>query len=79
MARTAQTARDPSDLPIRWIQREYLDHQGNTVIVGKVAAYESQLYRPDDGEAYRLQVYSTTFIHPEELSKLYQYLCFELS
>ena len=42
-------------------------------------AYESQFYRPDDGEAYRPQVYSTTFIHPEELSKLYGYLCFELS
>ncbi|KAE8415525.1 hypothetical protein BDV36DRAFT_285315 [Aspergillus pseudocaelatus] len=35
--------------------------------------------RPDDGEAYRLQVYSTTSIQPEELNKLYQYLCFELS
>ncbi|KAB8217947.1 hypothetical protein BDV33DRAFT_193140 [Aspergillus novoparasiticus] len=35
--------------------------------------------RPEDGEAYRLQVYSTTPILPDELSKLYEYLCFELS
>ncbi|RMZ48625.1 hypothetical protein AFCA_008549 [Aspergillus flavus] len=79
MARTAQTARDPSDPPTRWMQREYVDHAGNTVILGKVAAYESQFYRPEDGEAYRLQVYSTTPIQPEELNKLYEYLCFDLS
>ncbi|KAK6814470.1 hypothetical protein RU639_009372 [Aspergillus parasiticus] len=79
MARTAQNARDPSDPPIRWMQREYVDHAGNTVILGKVVAYKSQFYRPEDGEAYRLQVYSTTPIQPDELSKLYEYLCFELS
>lgn len=79
MVRTAQTARDPSDPAIRWIQREYVDHEGNTVTLGKVAAYENQFHRPNDGEDYRLQVYSTTPIEPEELTKLYQYLCFELS
>ncbi|KAJ6066025.1 hypothetical protein N7499_012099 [Penicillium canescens] len=73
-------SRDPSDQPRRWIQREYADHEGNTVILGKVAAAnESQFYRPEDGEAYRLQVHSTTPIQPEELNKLYQYFCFDLS
>ncbi|KAE8340456.1 hypothetical protein BDV24DRAFT_133930 [Aspergillus arachidicola] len=61
------------------MQREYVDHAGNTIILGKVVAYESQFYRPEDGEAYRLQVYSTTAIQPDELSKLYEYLCFQLS
>jgi hypothetical protein len=79
MARTAQTARDPSDEPIRWIQREYVDHEGNTVILGKVTAYASKFYLPEDGEAYRLQVYSTTPIQPEELQKLYEYFCSEVS
>ncbi|OKO99163.1 hypothetical protein PENSUB_8550 [Penicillium subrubescens] len=79
MARTAQTARDPSDEPIRWIQREYVDHEGNTVILGKVTAYASKFYLPEDGEAYRLQVYSTTPIRPEELQKLYEYFCSEVS
>lgn len=79
MVRTAQTARELSDPVVRWIQREYLDHEGNTVILGKVAAYESQFYRPDDAEAYRLQVYSTAPIQPEEFNRLYRYLCFELS
>ncbi|KAB8276108.1 hypothetical protein BDV30DRAFT_235947 [Aspergillus minisclerotigenes] len=46
---------------------------------GEGGRYESQFYRPEDGEAYRLQVYSTTPIQPEELNKLYEYLCFDLS
>lgn len=70
MARTAQIARDPSDEPIRWIQREYVDHQGNTVILGKVTANASKFYRPENGEAYRLQIYSTTPIQPEHLVKI---------
>ncbi|KAJ6080521.1 hypothetical protein N7467_010274 [Penicillium canescens] len=78
MARTAQIARDPSDQPRRWIQREYADHDGNTVILGKFAN-ENQFYRPEEGEAYRLQVYSTTPIQPEEFKKLYKYFCFDLS
>lgn len=61
------------------MQLEYVDHQGKTVILGKVAAYENQFYRPDGGENYRLQVCSTAPIQPEELTKLYQYFCFELS
>ncbi|KAJ6012425.1 hypothetical protein N7522_002780 [Penicillium canescens] len=78
MARTAQVARDPSEQPRRWIQREYADHDGNTVILGKFAN-ENQFYRPEEGEAYRLQVYSTTPIQPEEFKKLYKYFCFDLS
>jgi hypothetical protein len=79
MARTAQIARDPSDEPIRWIQHEYVDHEGNTVILGKVTAYASKFYQPEDSEAYRLQVYSTTPIQPEELEKLYEYFCSDVS
>ncbi|KAJ5956923.1 hypothetical protein N7501_011202 [Penicillium viridicatum] len=78
MVRTAQVARYPSDPIRRWIQREYPDHGGNTVILGKFS-YESQFYRPEEGEAYRLQVYSTTPIQPEELKRLYAYFCFDLS
>ncbi|CAI7600864.1 unnamed protein product [Penicillium pancosmium] len=34
MARTAQTARDPDpSISEGWLQREYVDHQGNTVIL----------------------------------------------
>ncbi|OQE25534.1 hypothetical protein PENSTE_c006G06344 [Penicillium steckii] len=79
MARIAQIARDSSDEPIRWIQREYVDHQGNTVILGKVTAYASKFYRPENGEAYRLQIYSTSPIQPEHLVKLYEYFCSEVS
>ncbi|CAG8895609.1 unnamed protein product [Penicillium egyptiacum] len=78
MVRTAQIARYPSDPIDRWIQREYADHQGNTVILGKFP-YESQFYRPEEGGAYRLQVYSTTPIQTEELNKLYAYFCFDLT
>lgn len=79
MARTAQTARDPNAEPIRWIQREYVDHEGNTVILGKVASYARQFYSPEGGEAYRFQVYSTIPIQPEELNQLYKYFCFDLT
>ena len=78
MARTDQIAQDPSEQPRRWIQREYADHEGDTVILGKFAN-ENQFYRPEAGEAYRLQVYSTTPIRPEEFKKLYKYFCFDLS
>ncbi|KAJ5516534.1 hypothetical protein N7527_008094 [Penicillium freii] len=78
MVRTAQVARNPSDPIRRWIQREYLDHGGNIVTLGKFS-HESQFYRPEEGEAYRLQVYSTTPIQPEEFKKLYAYFCFDLS
>ena len=72
MARTAQIARGSSGELILWIQREYVDHQGNTVIPGKVTAYASKFYRPENGEAYRLQIYCTTPIQPENLEKLYE-------
>ncbi|KAJ6186194.1 hypothetical protein N7519_007495 [Penicillium mononematosum] len=74
MARTAQIARGPSDPPRRWIQREYAGHEGNTVILGKISS-ESQFYQPEpeELEAYRLQIYSTAPILPEEFNKLYEY------
>ncbi|CAP80281.1 hypothetical protein E8E15_007562 [Penicillium rubens] len=74
MARTAQIARGPSDPPRRWIQREYADHEGNTVILGKISS-ESQFNQPEseEFEAYRLQIYSTAPIQPEEFNKLYEY------
>ncbi|KAJ5514624.1 hypothetical protein N7463_004176 [Penicillium fimorum] len=77
MARTAQTAWDPSEPPRRRIQREYADHKGNAIILGKVSY--GQFYQPEDGEAYRHQVYSTTPIQPEELDSLYRSLYFGLS
>ncbi|OJJ00270.1 hypothetical protein ASPVEDRAFT_70519 [Aspergillus versicolor CBS 583.65] len=79
MVRTAQIARDPNAEPRRWIKREYVDHEGNTVILGKVVSYARQFYSPEEGEAYRLQVYSTTPIQPEELNQLYKYFCFDLA
>jgi hypothetical protein len=57
MVRTAQTSQ-ASAQPSGWIQREYADHEGNTIILGK-DANESQFYKPEEGEAYRLQIYST--------------------
>ncbi|KAJ5263450.1 hypothetical protein N7478_011055 [Penicillium angulare] len=36
MARTAQNC-PPNPRPYQWRQREYLDHQGNPVIIGKVS------------------------------------------
>ncbi|KAJ5519320.1 hypothetical protein N7453_001742 [Penicillium expansum] len=77
MVRTAQTSQ-ASAQPSGWIQWEYADHEGKIVILGK-DANESQFYRPEGGEAYRLQIYSTAPIQQEELKKLYQYFCFHLS
>jgi hypothetical protein len=79
MARTSQTAQDPSNRT-QWFQREYVDHEGNTVILGKVAT-ESRVYKPEEVEEYRLQVYSTTpiQIQPEELKRLYSYLCSDVT
>ncbi|KAJ5598593.1 hypothetical protein N7537_008677 [Penicillium hordei] len=75
MARTSQIARDSTEEPIRWIQRTYVDHQGNPVILGKVASYGRQFYQPEPNELeeYRLQVYSTAPILPEEFNNLYEY------
>ncbi|KAJ5090323.1 hypothetical protein N7532_009007 [Penicillium argentinense] len=57
MVRTSQIARDSPEEPIRWIQRDYVDHQGNPVILGKVASYTREFYQPeqDEIEAYRIQ------------------------
>lgn len=76
MVRTSQIARDSSEEPVRWIQRDYVDHQGNPVILGKMATYGRQFYQqePEGIEAYRLQIYSTTPIRPEEFNELYKYL-----
>ncbi|KAJ5834527.1 hypothetical protein N7447_000553 [Penicillium robsamsonii] len=38
-------------------------------------SYDNLFYRPEDGEAYRLQVYSATPIQPEKLDRLYRYQC----
>ncbi|CAI7659481.1 unnamed protein product [Penicillium palitans] len=75
MVRTSQIARDSTEEPIRWIQRDYVDHQGNPVILGKVASHGRQFYQPEPNEleAYRLQVYSTAPIQPEEFNNLYEY------
>ncbi|OQE26076.1 hypothetical protein PENFLA_c007G04539 [Penicillium flavigenum] len=75
MVRTSQIARDSSGEPVRWIQRDYVDHQGNPVILGKMATYGRQFHQPEpEGiEAYRLQIYSTIPIRPEEFNKLYKY------
>lgn len=75
MVRTSQIARDSIEEPIRWIQRDYVDHQGNQVILGKVASHGRQFYQPEPNEleAYRLQVYSTAPIQPEEFNNLYEY------
>lgn len=78
MARTAQTSQDPDpSIHEGWLQHEYVDHQGNTVILGKWAS-EFNFSNPEEVEEYRVQVYSTTPIptQPEALNKLYPYLCF---
>lgn len=80
MARTAQTARDPvPSIYEGLLQREYVDHQGNTVILGKWAT-ESNFSNLEEVEDYRVQVYSTIPIltQPEALNNLYSYLCFNV-
>lgn len=54
MARTSQTARDSNEEPFRWLQREYLDHKGNKVILAKFVCWGRQFYQPEENEGYRL-------------------------
>ncbi|KAJ5980825.1 hypothetical protein N7481_008123 [Penicillium waksmanii] len=55
MAKTSQTTRDSNKEPCRWIQREYIDHKGNKVILGKWVCWGRQFYQPEEFEGYRLQ------------------------
>ncbi|CAI7648877.1 unnamed protein product [Penicillium pancosmium] len=73
MARTSQTARDSNEEPSRWLQQEYLDHKGNKVILGKWVRWGRQFYQPEEIEGYRLQIYSTLPIQPENFRQLYGY------
>ncbi|RJE24129.1 hypothetical protein PHISCL_03564 [Aspergillus sclerotialis] len=72
MARSTQTA-PPSRAP-RWIQRQYIDHQGNTVVLGKVSDEGSDFHEPSGRGAYRLQIYSKAPIQPQDYEKLHRYL-----
>lgn len=72
MARTAQNGR-PNPTPPQWRQKEYRDHQGNPVILGKVS--RDQSFDASEGkEKYTIQVYSETPIQPGDFKSLYEYL-----
>ncbi|CAG8903148.1 unnamed protein product [Penicillium egyptiacum] len=69
MARTAQNV--PPSRPHEWRQREYLDHQGNPVILGKVSGDDDSF---DAEEKHTIQIYSKTTIQPADFTDLYRYL-----
>lgn len=72
MARSSQTAR-PSRAP-QWLQHQYIDHQGNTVVLGKVSDEDSDFHEPSGRGAFRLQIYSKVPIQPQDYEKLNRYL-----
>lgn len=71
MARTAQTMR-PRE-PKSWHQRQYLDHEGKPVILGKYSR-SHDFKEPDGIYEHRLQVYSTVSVPPETYFLLYEFL-----
>lgn len=54
MVRTEQTRLDPDYTGPKWRQREYPDHQGDTVILGKIASSDREYHQPEGRDAFRL-------------------------
>lgn len=73
MARTEQTRPDPDYTGPKWRQREYPDHQGDTVILGKIASSDREYHQPEGRDAFRLQIYSKTPIKPKDFQNLHDY------
>lgn len=78
MARTEQTRPNPDYTGPKWRQREYPDHQGDTVILGKIASSDREYHQPEGRDAFRLQIYSKTPIKPKDFQNLHDYLFQEL-
>jgi hypothetical protein len=72
MARAAQTARRYDERPA-WHQRQYLDHEGNIVILGKLSEAR-EFNEPEGYYQYRLQVYTKVPIQPENYDSVFAYL-----
>ncbi|KAJ5100503.1 hypothetical protein N7456_006555 [Penicillium angulare] len=72
MARTAQNTR-PNSSPYQWRQREYSDHQGNPVILGKVSSGQ-EFEAPEGKEKHTIQIYSKTPIQAADFENLHNYL-----
>ncbi|KAJ6078655.1 hypothetical protein N7467_008408 [Penicillium canescens] len=72
MARTAQTARRDDESP-EWHQRQYLDHEGNPIILGKLSKAR-EFNEPEGNHQYRLQVYTKVPIQPDNYDSITAYL-----
>ncbi|KAJ5922317.1 hypothetical protein N7516_010020 [Penicillium verrucosum] len=78
MTRTEQTRPDPDYTGPKWRQREYPDHQGDTVILGKIASSDREYHQPEGRDAFRLQIYSKPPIKPKDFQNLHDYFFQEL-
>lgn len=74
MARSSQTARPSTGRAPQRLQHQYTDHQGNTVVLGKVSHEDCDSHVPSGRGAYRLQIYSKTPMQPQDYEKLNRYL-----
>ncbi|CAI7571807.1 unnamed protein product [Penicillium pancosmium] len=72
MARSAQTARRNAERP-RWHQRQYLDHEGNSVVLGRLCTVQG-FNKPEGYYQHRIQIYTKVPIDPANFVTLYQYL-----
>ncbi|KAJ6094080.1 hypothetical protein N7467_002925 [Penicillium canescens] len=72
MARTAQSAWREDESP-EWHQRQYLDHEGNTVILGKLSKVR-EFNEPEGNYQYSLLVYTKAPIQAENYDTLFAYL-----
>lgn len=77
MARTAQTAPRAGTVDVlsdRWAQREYVDHQGNPVVLGKFIQHDEEFTQPVGRARYTVQIYSAIPIQENDYEKLDDYL-----
>ncbi|ODM18435.1 hypothetical protein SI65_06306 [Aspergillus cristatus] len=76
MVRTAQTTRKAAAGLVgrRWIQREYVDHQGNPVVLGKYISEEEDFTRPEGEARFIMQIYSSIPLQESDYGKIDGYL-----
>lgn len=74
MAITAQTDFSDSGRQPLWLQRQYDDHQGIPVFLGKLSRQDRDFYAPQGEERFALQIYSKVPIPPEDLETLHEFL-----
>lgn len=77
MVGTAQTALRAGRVDVlsgRWAQREYIDHQGNPVVLGKFIQHDEEFTQPKGRARYTVQIYSVIPIQENDYEKLHNYL-----